>query len=70
MTTGPTFCTRAACRRAVLLVQLRPDHARDDARLDYFLGLAPRWIRIAVELRYPSWNDDDVFAMLEPRTAS
>ena len=52
-------------RRAVLLVQLPPDQARDDARLGYFLGLLPPWMRVAVELRHPSWNDEAVFGMLE-----
>jgi uncharacterized protein YecE (DUF72 family) len=52
-------------KRAVLLVQLAPDHPRDDARLGYFLGLLPDWIRTAVELRHPSWNDERVFAILE-----
>jgi uncharacterized protein YecE (DUF72 family) len=52
-------------KRAVLLVQLAPDQARDDARLGYFLKLLPPWIRTAVELRHPSWNDEQVFAMLE-----
>ena len=52
-------------RRAVLLVQLAPGHARDDARLGYFLELLPKWIRTSVELRHLSWNDEDVFAMLE-----
>ncbi|MEY2441198.1 MAG: hypothetical protein QOJ46_624 [bacterium] len=52
-------------KRAVLLVQLAPDHARDDARLRYFLELLPPWIRVAVELRHPSWADEHVFAMLE-----
>jgi len=52
-------------RRAVLLVQLAPDHVRDDARLEYFLGLLPPWLRTAVEFRHPSWIDDEVFALLE-----
>ncbi len=34
-------------KRAVLLVQMRPDHVRDDARLEYFLGLMPPWMRVA-----------------------
>ncbi len=51
-------------KRAVLLVQLAPDHPRDDARLEYFLGLLPRWIRTSVELRHPSWNDERVFSTL------
>jgi uncharacterized protein YecE (DUF72 family) len=52
-------------RRAVLLVQLAPGHVRDDARLEYFLRQLPPWIRVAVELRHPSWHDDAVFALLE-----
>jgi uncharacterized protein YecE (DUF72 family) len=51
--------------RAVLLVQLPPDHVRDDARLRYFLELLPRWMRVAVELRHPSWHHEDVLALLE-----
>jgi uncharacterized protein YecE (DUF72 family) len=57
-------------KRAVLLVQLAPDHARDDARLDYFLALLPPWIPAAVELRHPSWVDDRVFAILERHGAA
>ena len=50
--------------RAVLLVQLPPTLERDDARLDYFLGRVPWWIRVAVEMRHPSWHTDDVDALL------
>jgi uncharacterized protein YecE (DUF72 family) len=57
-------------KRAVLLVQLAPDHARDDARLGYFLELLAPWIRTAVELRHPSWVDEHVFAMLEHHGAA
>lgn len=53
-----------ADRRGVLLVQLAPAHVRDDARLDYFLGRLPDWMRVAVELRHPSWHDDAVFELL------
>ena len=52
-------------RRAVLLVQLPPTQARDDARLDFFLGLLPDWMRVAVEFRHPSWHDEAVYALLE-----
>jgi uncharacterized protein YecE (DUF72 family) len=52
-------------RRAVLLVQLRPDQVRDDARLSYFLERLPPWMRVAMELRHPSWHEEDVFALLE-----
>lgn len=52
-------------RRAVLLVQLPPTLERDDARLAYFLERVPPWIRVAVELRHPSWDTDDVMDLLE-----
>jgi uncharacterized protein YecE (DUF72 family) len=57
-------------RRAVLLVQLAPGHVRDDARLDYFLGQVPDWVRVAVEFRHPSWNHDGVFRVLERHQAA
>ena len=57
-------------RRAILLVQLAPGHARDDARLDYFLSCIPPWIRTAVEFRHPSWHDDAVLALLERHRAA
>ncbi|MGY4645248.1 DUF72 domain-containing protein [Cellulomonas sp. URHB0016] len=57
-------------RREVLLVQLRPDQERDDARLDWFLGTLPGWVRVAVELRHPSWHDDAVYALLERHGAA
>ena len=52
-------------KRAVLLIQLAPGHVRDDARLRYFLGLLPPWIRTAIEFRHPSWVDEEVFRTLE-----
>jgi uncharacterized protein YecE (DUF72 family) len=57
-------------RRAVLLVQLPPTQARDDARLDFFLGLLPDWMRVAVEFRHPSWHDEAVYALLERHGAA
>ena len=57
-------------RRGVLLVQLPPSLERDDARLDYFLGRLPWWIRVAVELRHPSWDDEGVYSLLERRGAA
>ncbi len=57
-------------RRGVLLVQLPPSQERDDARLDYFLGRLPRWMRVAVELRHLSWHDDAVFGILERHQAA
>ncbi|HEY0165577.1 MAG TPA: DUF72 domain-containing protein [Jatrophihabitans sp.] len=57
-------------RRGVLLVQLAPGHARDDARLEYFLAQLPDWMRVAVEFRHPSWQDEAVFALLERHRAA
>jgi uncharacterized protein YecE (DUF72 family) len=58
-------------RRAVLLVQLPPAQQRDDARLAWFLGGLPPWLRVAVELRHPSWHDDEaVFHVLERHRAA
>ncbi len=57
-------------KQGVLLVQLPPDMERDDARLDYFLAKLPSWIRVAVEFRHDSWNDDAVYGLLEQHGAS
>ena len=57
-------------RRGILLVQLGPAFARDDARLDHFLGRVPEWIRIAMEFRHPSWHDQSTLACLERHRAA
>jgi uncharacterized protein YecE (DUF72 family) len=57
-------------RHGMLLVQLHPEQQRDDARLDLFLRSMPASIRVAVELRHPSWNDPAVFALLERHRAA
>ncbi len=57
-------------KRAVLLVQLGPGQARDDARLEYFLESLPPWIQTSVELRHQSWNHERVFALLEDHAAA
>ena len=59
-----------ADRRGMLLVQLHPAQRRDDARLDYFLRCLPDWLRVAVELRHPSWDEPEVYALLERRRAA
>lgn len=56
-------------RHGVLLVQLHPEQRRDDERLASFLAAVPAFIRVAVELRRPSWNDPAVFAMARHRAA-
>ncbi|WP_445153428.1 DUF72 domain-containing protein [Arthrobacter sp. Hor0625] len=57
-------------KRAVLLVQLPPDFARDDARLEYFLAALPGWIRVSVEFRHPSWDHPAVYELLERHRAA
>jgi len=52
-------------KRGPLLVQLPPRMERDHDRLAYFLGQVPSWIQVVVEFRHPSWNQDDVFDLLE-----
>jgi uncharacterized protein YecE (DUF72 family) len=38
--------------------------------VDWFLAQLPPWMRVAVELRHPSWVDDAVFELLERRGAA
>ncbi len=57
-------------KRTVLLIQLAPAHARDDARLAYFLQTLPAWVRVAVEFRHPSWHHEDIFALLKEHDAA
>ncbi|MFE7631764.1 DUF72 domain-containing protein [Kocuria sp. NPDC057446] len=57
-------------RRGVLLVQLPPGQARDDARLDWFLAGLPDWLPVAVEFRHDSWVHPEVFALLRRHGAA
>lgn len=57
----------------VLLIQLHPGQQRDSsaqARLDSFLSSLPASIRVAVELRHPSWDDPAVYELLQRRRAA
>jgi uncharacterized protein YecE (DUF72 family) len=54
----------------VVLVQLHPEQQRDDARLDHFLGLLPEALRVAMELRHPSWDHPEVYALLHRHRAA
>ncbi|WP_284236107.1 DUF72 domain-containing protein [Mycobacterium antarcticum] len=56
-------------RPKVLLAQLHPDQQRDDARLACFLDCM-HGVRVAVELRHPSWNDPAVYTLLERHGAA
>lgn len=51
-------------RAGLVLVQLPADLERDDARLDAFLARVPERVPVALELRHPSWTDDEVLALL------
>ena len=64
-------CQRAlGDRREAVLVQLHPDLHRDDARLEHFLDVVPDWVRVAVEMRHPSWHDPHVYEILERHRAA
>ena len=56
--------------RGPLLVQLPPQLARDDARLDYFLGRVPDGLTVAVEFRHSSWVCEEVFELLARHRAA
>jgi uncharacterized protein YecE (DUF72 family) len=53
-----------------VLVQLAPNHARDDARLDFLLGCVPPWMRVVVVFRHDSWVDDAVLEILRRHGAA
>ncbi|RZI93237.1 MAG: DUF72 domain-containing protein [Microbacterium sp.] len=53
-----------------LLLQFPRDVVRDDDHLSRLLDAVPAGRRAAVELRHPSWVDDDVFALLAAHEAS
>ena len=57
-------------RRGVLLVQLSPHLAVDEARLAYFLAHVPPGLAGAVEMRHASWHRESVFALLERHGAA
>jgi uncharacterized protein YecE (DUF72 family) len=60
-------------RRGVLLVQVHPElqcDASSLARLDGFLDRLPAFVRVAVELRHPSWDDSAVYRTLERHRAA
>lgn len=66
-----TAAMRALGERAgAVLVQLPGDLQRDDERLDAFLARIPADVRVAMELRHPSWDDDAVAEILEAHGAA
>ena len=61
---------RLGAKLGVLLVQLPPGLPVDLPRLDYFLSIVPRGLRVAVEFRHESWHREEVFRLLERRGAA
>lgn len=53
-----------------VLAQLPPHWHADPDRLDAFLAVKPADLRVAVEMRDPSWYGDDVFAVLAKHDAA
>jgi uncharacterized protein YecE (DUF72 family) len=57
--------SRLGSHLGVLLVQLPPAFPYDYARLAYFLDCVPAGLRVAVELRHPTWHQEELYALLE-----
>lgn len=53
-----------------LLAQLPPTLERDDALLEDFLAALPARARPVMELRHPSWDAEEVYALLGRRGAA
>jgi uncharacterized protein YecE (DUF72 family) len=53
-----------------VLVQLSPHQPVDEPRLAYFLARLPAGLRVAVELRHPSWHTPRVLDLLERHGAA
>jgi uncharacterized protein YecE (DUF72 family) len=55
---------------ACLLFQLPPNFRADAARLDQFLSLVPRDLRVAMEFRHDSWHAEEVLTVLREHNAA
>jgi uncharacterized protein YecE (DUF72 family) len=53
-----------------LLFQLPPNLRKDAGRLDALLEVVPPGIRVALEVRHPSWLDEEVYGLLRARNAA
>jgi uncharacterized protein YecE (DUF72 family) len=58
---------KKARRLGPVLFQLPPNFKADARRLDDFLGLLPRALRVTFEFRHPSWFCDETFDILRRR---
>jgi uncharacterized protein YecE (DUF72 family) len=61
---------RLGPKAGALLVQLPPSMECDYPRLDYFLSLLPRQLKVAVEFRNHGWHREEIFNLLERRGAA
>lgn len=52
------------------LLQLPPNLKAEPELLDRVLALFPRWMRVAVEFRHPTWFTREVRSILERRSAA
>ncbi len=67
------FTRRAAFlgdKLGMLLFQLPPSLRKDLPRLRDFLGALPPGLRVTLEFRHGSWQDDEVYEMLRARGAA
>lgn len=61
---------KSARRLGPVLFQLPPNFKADTRRLDNFLKLVPRTLRVAFEFRHESWFNDDIYGVLKRRNAA
>ena len=57
-------------KRGPLLFQIPPTFKKDLPRLEAFLQLMPRNLRVALECRHTSWFDEEVSALLRTRSVA
>lgn len=53
-----------------LLFQLPPTFRKDAGRLAALLALIPPGLRVALEVRHPSWLDEEVYGLLQAHNAA
>ncbi|MGH9521056.1 MAG: DUF72 domain-containing protein [Terriglobales bacterium] len=61
---------KKARRLGPVLFQLPPNFKADVGRLDDFLRLLPRGLRVAIEFRHRSWFTDETYDVLRRRKAA
>ena len=61
---------KKARRLGPVLFQLPPNFKADPRRLEEFLKLVPRGLRVAFEFRHDSWFDEETYGILRRRKAA